>query len=160
LVIIIIGGIWRANDITKQKENQATRDSVFIDQVDSILQKASVKQFGLYLQKLQVVSLGTSTDNNKELVANNGIRAGKLLDSKETEWRKLYVEKLKNELWEHNVEVEVSGMTITFIGVMFADNGSIKQFQESAATPLSILGFKQVRYKWIKRADEYTYYDL
>lgn len=159
-MIIIIGGIMRANRVTEQKKTQATRDSVFIDQADSLLRAASVKDFGLYLQKLQVVSLGASKDENKQLVANNGIRAGKLLDSKEAEWRKLYVEKLKNELWEHNVEIEINGKTITFISGMFANNSNIKQFQGSAASTLTILGFKQVRYKWIKHADEYQYFDL
>lgn len=156
IVFVIMDHGWNSNN----KKNGAEIDSVFIDKVDSIQQIASVKEFGSNMERLVLISLGNSKAENQKLVAENGIRAGKLLDSKETEWRKLYVEKLKNELWEHNVEVDVSGKTITFIGGMFADNGSIKQFQESVATPLSILGFKQVRYKWIKHADEYTYYDL
>ena len=144
----------------KLKETEATRDSVFIIQADSILQVASVKEFGFNLEQLFLISLGKPKAENQKLAAENGIRAGKLLDSKETEWRELYVKKLKNELWEHNVEVEVSGKTITFIGGMFANNANIKKFQESAASTLTILGFKQVRYKWIKHADEYQYFDL
>ena len=141
----------------KYRENEATIDSIFVNQADSILQAASVKDFGYNLDRLLLISLGKPKAENQKLAAENGIRAGKLLDSKETEWRKLYVKKLKNELWEHNVEVEVNGKTITFIGGMFANNRNIKQFQESAASTLTILGFKQVRYKWIKHADGYQY---
>ena len=160
IACIIISNIMGKCNSKKYYETLAAKDSVFIDQADSILHAVPVKEFGIYLEKLQLLSLGVSKAENKKLVAENGIRAGKLLDSKETEWRELYVKKLKNELWEHNVEVEVSGKTITFIGVMFANNANIKKFHESAANTLTILGFKQVRYKWIKHDDEYQYFNL
>lgn len=160
IAIAIAFAVMNRVTSAKFKETEATTDSIFIDQADSILQVASVKDFGYNLDRLLLISLGKPKAENQKLAAENGIRAGKLLDSKETEWRKLYVEKLKNELWEHNVEVEVNGKIITFIGGMFANNRNIKQFQESAKSTLTILGFKQVRYKWIKHADEYQYFDL
>lgn len=75
--------------------------------------------------------------------------------------RSTYVKIVKDKMWEENIKVSKQGpSTIQFVGGPFANNKSIKQFQEAASEQLNLLRFKQARYKWIDAEDEYTYYDL
>lgn len=74
--------------------------------------------------------------------------------------RKNYIEIADRMLWEEDIDVVGSGKTITFIGGTFASNKNIKDFHEQLSEALSQYRFKQVRYKWYKGDDEYTYYTL
>lgn len=77
--------------------------------------------------------------------------------------RKAYGAIVKQQVWEHNVEVDVFGNangTIQFTSYIFADNGNKKMIQEIAGDMLRLLRFDQSRYKWYKGDDEYTYFTL
>lgn len=77
--------------------------------------------------------------------------------------RKEYASVLNDKLWENNVNVQVGGVnntTITFTGVAFANNKNIKEMQETLGSMFNLLRFKEVRYRWIKYADEYTYFKI
>lgn len=66
-------------------------------------------------------------------------------------------------LWEHDTYVSLSGDGNRIINIsagMFAANANIKATQEQLAEVLTKLRFKEVRYRWYKEADEYTYYKL
>ncbi len=103
-----------------------------------------------------------STPEVVKLMDKNSVKAKKILPEVMRFWRKRYVSDLSDKLWEENIYVECpnGGTTITFIGAIFASNKNIKQWQEQVGSLLGEMGFKQVRYKWIKHADDYTYYDL
>lgn len=77
--------------------------------------------------------------------------------------RKEYGKILKEKLWEENIEVKTkrsSHSTLDFTGTLFANNKNIKTFEETISEGLYIFRFKRVQYRWIKHADEYTYYEL
>lgn len=74
--------------------------------------------------------------------------------------RKSYALFIKKMLWEQDIDVVYGGTTLTFVGGYFAANANIKSTQETFSDILTLLRFKQVNYKWMKYADEFTYYDL
>ena len=74
--------------------------------------------------------------------------------------RKNYINSQRRNLWENDIDVNGSGTTITFTAGMFAANKNISSFHDMVGPALRLLKFKQVRYKWYKGDDEYTYYDL
>lgn len=161
IFLVFVFGSINKSDSSKEKISQAVSDSIYLDKVDSILHAVPPADFPENLDRLVLISIQNTIDTtNRKLSADNGTRAIELLEKKGPEWRKIYAEKLDKALWEHNIDVEVSGKTITFIGGTFAKNANIKQFHKNAAGTLSILGFKQVRYKWIKHTDEYQYFNL
>lgn len=66
-------------------------------------------------------------------------------------------------LWEHDTYVTVAGdgnRVINITAGMFASNANIKTAQEQLGEVLTKLRFKEVRYRWYKGADEFTYYKL
>ncbi len=66
-------------------------------------------------------------------------------------------------LWEHDVDVSVSGKgntIVTFTGSMFAANANIKAVQTQLDDVAERLRFKQTRFRWYREADEYTYFKL
>lgn len=79
--------------------------------------------------------------------------------------RDAYGPVLRKELWENDISAKTIGKgykIIEFVGGVFAANRNIKSFQEglTKSKALIILRFNRTRYKWYKRADEYTYYDI
>lgn len=70
---------------------------------------------------------------------------------------------MRKTMWEHNIHVKTVGKgykRIIFSGGYFASNMNIKKTNEAIMTRLHDYRFKRVDYKWIKRASEWTYYDL
>jgi len=66
-------------------------------------------------------------------------------------------------LWEHDVDVFVSGAgntTITFVGTLFASNANIKTAQTKLDDVIERLRFKRTQFKWYEDADKYTYYKI
>jgi hypothetical protein len=77
--------------------------------------------------------------------------------------RKAYGSVVREQVWEHNVEVSVYGNAngiIQFTGYVFADNGNKKMIQEIVSDMLKLLRYDQSRFKWYKGDDEYTYFKL
>lgn len=73
--------------------------------------------------------------------------------------RKVYYNHAKEELWEKNIDVKLSGRDIIFIGYMFADNGTIKETYLTIREEVERLRFKTVGFKWYE-GDSRTYYEL
>lgn len=67
--------------------------------------------------------------------------------------RKMYYNNAKEKLWEKNIEVKLSRRDITFIGYMFADNGTIKATYEEVRQELEDLRFKTVGFRWYEGGD-------
>lgn len=77
--------------------------------------------------------------------------------------RKRYGKIIANKMWEHDIEIKTIGTSNTILdltGGTFATNKNIKEFQTTLQEILTMLRFKQTRYRWYKGQDEYTYYDL
>jgi len=77
--------------------------------------------------------------------------------------RKRYGKIIADKMWEHDITIKTIGTNNTILdltGATFAANKNIKEFQTTLNEILTMLRFKQTRYRWYKGADEYTYYDL
>jgi hypothetical protein len=77
--------------------------------------------------------------------------------------RKAYASWAKNKLWEENIEVQLGGKSneiLTFTAGMFSSNKEIKVAEEMLHEMFHLLRFKQVRYKWYRGDDEFTYYTI
>jgi hypothetical protein len=77
--------------------------------------------------------------------------------------RKEYAKITNNLMWEHDIEVYVSGdknKYINFTGGIFAANKNKKEFQNEIHEVLKKFRFTQSRYRWYKGANEYTYYTI
>lgn len=77
--------------------------------------------------------------------------------------RKNYADAAAEKLWESNIYVTVSGANnsvLNMTGGLFASNKNIKQTQETIQEIATQFRFKEVRYRWYKGADEFTYYKL
>lgn len=72
--------------------------------------------------------------------------------------RKLYIQKAKDELWRHDIDVTANGKTINLTGGLFAANANIEDTYNGLKNALWNLRFKQVNFRWYKGASEYTYY--
>lgn len=76
--------------------------------------------------------------------------------------RSYYGQDMKRRLWEHDVDVTVTGpgnSTLRFTGFWFASNRNIKQIFESAQTDGTALRFKRIEFRSHKLSDT-TSYDL
>lgn len=77
--------------------------------------------------------------------------------------RKEYAKLAKDLMWEHNIDVTISGnnnTVLTFTGATFANNMNIKETQNTINKVMLEFRFKKVQYKWYKGADEFTYYTV
>ncbi|HAT74134.1 MAG: hypothetical protein US30_C0006G0031 [Candidatus Moranbacteria bacterium GW2011_GWF2_36_839] len=66
-------------------------------------------------------------------------------------------------LWEHDVDVTISGSgnsIIEFSGGVFAANKNIKDAQTAIQDMLKQLRFDKANYRWYSGADEYDYYSI
>lgn len=100
---------------------------------------------------------------NKKLAATLRKKVLALQTSEFPKMRKEYINVAANKLWEENITVTVQGNSNTIVNItggIFASNKNKKQMQESLSDVLKSFRFKQVRYRWYKGDDEYTYYDM
>jgi len=77
--------------------------------------------------------------------------------------RDAYGPLVRKDLWEDDMSAKTFGARFTvieFVGRAFAANRNIKKWNQRVRETLRMLRFKQVRYKWIKSATEYTYFTL
>lgn len=73
--------------------------------------------------------------------------------------RKVYYKNAKDELWEKNIEVSMSGRDITFTGYMFVDNKVKKDTYLEIKDELTKLRFKSVGFRAFD-GDDKTYWEL
>lgn len=77
--------------------------------------------------------------------------------------REAMVKNWKRKMWEHDIEVLGRGpgtTTVRFVGGIFANNASIKEFQSKISEDLTSMRFKRAEYLWYQYDDEYTYYTI
>ena len=77
--------------------------------------------------------------------------------------RKNYAEVAAEKLWESNIYMTTSGAgnsTVNLTGGLFASNKNIAETQKTLLEILTQFRFKEIRYRWYKGADEYTYYKI
>ena len=160
-------------EFLKQTLDKQRDDSTFIENATTLVYNAGdLEAAAKHIIRLNDIISMKITDSTfmdvynepviKEYLHNNSTKASKIFPEVKTAARDKYIEKLKNALWEENIDVVTSrdGKTITFIGGLFANRKNIKEWQNNIGQNLKILGFKRVEYKWIKHDPEYTYYDL
>lgn len=73
--------------------------------------------------------------------------------------RKAYYQNAKNELWEKDIEVSISGKNLTFTGYMFVQNKVIKDTYSEIQEEISKLRFKTVGFRAFD-GDDKTYWKL
>lgn len=104
--------------------------------------------------------------NNDTLLALYTFNRGqceRLFRSCEKRLRKRYAALCGSLLWEHDIEVKVTGKNsdcLWLTGGMLAANKNKKAVQETIAESVRMLGFKRVCYKWYEYDDKYTYWDI
>jgi hypothetical protein len=74
--------------------------------------------------------------------------------------RKMWAKDMEDKLWKSDIEVNLRGTTIEFVGGTFAANANIDAMQKEIGTLFKEFRFKRVNYKWYSGADEYTYYKI
>lgn len=77
--------------------------------------------------------------------------------------RKAFAEATSKVLWAVDGDMQVSGAgnrTATFISGEYASNRNIIKSLQSGGELLYDLRFTQVRFKWYKEADEWTYFNI
>ncbi len=73
--------------------------------------------------------------------------------------RKKYCKIVKDAMWEHDIDVEMtSDNIINITGYIFSRNKNIKDFQIKLNENLKLFRFKQSRYRSYDEELEYTYY--
>ena len=102
-------------------------------------------------------------DQNKKLASTLRKKVLALQISEFPKMRKAYIDVVADKLWEENITVTAQGngnTVVNITGGIFVNNKNKKQMQETLSDVLKSFRFKQVRYRWYKDEDEYTYYDL
>ncbi len=140
--------------------NKPFDNTTYDGTVDAI--QMEIVLFGVWANIIKEGENSTLEDNvklAKELktkVANRQAKEFPIL-------RKRYGKIIANKMWEHDIEIKTIGTsntTLDLTGGTFATNKNIKEFQTTLQEILTMLRFKQTRYRWYKGQDEYTYYDL
>ena len=140
--------------LTKGLKTDTYRGSVEALQMELVL-------FGMWASIIQEGE--ASNDENKKLASAIRKKVTAIQVAEFPKLRKAYVDIVANKLWEENITVTVQGNgnnIINFTGGIFVNNKNIKQMQETIYDIVKMFRFKQIRYRWFKGADEYTYYDL
>ena len=77
--------------------------------------------------------------------------------------RKNYAKVAAEKLWASDIYMTTSGSNNTIVnltGGLFAANKNIAETQKTLLDILTQFRFKEIRYRWYKGADEFTYYKL
>lgn len=76
--------------------------------------------------------------------------------------RKKYTEIVRNLLWEQDIDVYSSdgGKVINLTAGIFASNRNIKSTEEIIEENVKMFRFSQIRFRWYKWEDEFTFYKL
>ncbi|MDO8336192.1 MAG: hypothetical protein Q7T74_05445, partial [Candidatus Saccharibacteria bacterium] len=74
--------------------------------------------------------------------------------------RKMWADEMRSKLWKNDIEVNLRGTTLEFVGGTFAANANIDDMQKEISSLLTQFRFKRVNYKWYSGADEYQYYKI
>lgn len=139
----------------KPFDNSAYRETVANLQIEVVL-------FSVWAS---IIDKGeNSTDEeNKKLAATLKSKVSARQIKEFPKMRESYGKAAAEKLWESNIYVTTEGATdaiINLSGGLFASNKNIAETQRTLSEIFTQFRFKEVRYRWYKEADEFTYYKL
>ncbi len=115
---------------------------------------------------MDVYSAATQYDRIKELLEPYKERpeADTMLSNiakinDKTRLRNAYCKRMKDALWEHDIDVSCSKTKITLTGYVFVRNANVKSYADLMADPCRYFGFKKMAFKY-EGAQEWTEYTL
>lgn len=160
---------WKAKQIKYLKE-----DSIDISQTDYLSKsKGTNAEMDDAIKHLQnLAEWGSTSSGTQEEFYKNDKRANiplkyikkkakSVLNRVLSEYRKSFAKNLAKAVWENDIYVTTSGgqnNVLNITGGTFAANANISDFQNVINQDVYNFGFKEVRYRWYKGADEYTSY--
>jgi len=110
-----------------------------------------------------IIKEGESSDNSEIKNLASTLKS-KLISIQNKEFPILRAEYSKlaaKTLWEHDIDVKVTGAGnryINFTGGLFATNKNKQDVQNQLSEILTMFRFSQSRYRWYEGEDTYTYY--
>lgn len=147
---------------TLMREIESTNDSFksksFRGSIASVqLELVLFEEWAKYIKS----GLESDSKENKALAKRLRENVVKIQLKEFPKMRKEWAKIAKNTLWEEDIDVLLTGNSIVnFTGAIYASNKGIKLTQEKVYEILTSLRFKEVRYRWYKGEDEFTYYKL
>lgn len=157
------------NEIVQKKVESIKKEINLIDKFDNTKYRGTPENLALEvgLFKAWAVVIRDAKNSENQEVKNVGQQLEnkvKQLQVKEFPlMRKEYSDLIGKTLWEHDIDVNVSGQsysTIEFIGGMFAANKNIKETHATLMEMLETLRFDRANYKWYEYDSNYTYYKI
>lgn len=141
--------------------NKVTKDELLNNIISEIKSDMIISNTGnilAFLDKIEKAKKGISPMSESAKYKANNI----LLAFQKKHFpmaRKVYYKNAKDELWEKNIEVSMSGRDITFTGYMFVDNKVKKDTYLEIKDELAKLRFKSVGFRAFD-GDDKTYWEL
>lgn len=161
--------------VTTDKQNVVSTDNVdYLKKIKSEVAYASEDletiRGGIDLSKdpekfYQAALIAERTDSwSDKSVVNLGHelrkKAVKIQKEHFPKMRKQYALNMKENLWREDIDVKLSGTTLTFTGGVFAANANIEDFHKANIEQFLRFRFKKVQYKWYSGDSEITYYKI
>ncbi|MDR3047448.1 MAG: hypothetical protein LBU51_07555 [Bacteroidales bacterium] len=147
-----------------EKEIKAINDGIGFDIYRGTIEDIDMR-LELFKSWNDLIEKGKQSNDSKIQTISKQLEAKvKKVQQKEfPKMRKEYADIADKLLWEHNIDVTVTGTGNKYInltGGIFASNGNIKDTQTELKLMLYKLRFNQTRYRWYRNQDEYTYYNM
>lgn len=180
LIIVLIGIFAPEVEIpestTKQESPKVNPDSLAIERLK--IEISGIKDFDgsiyrdnlssikmelfLFEQWAKIIQENRSSSNEKavDLAYQLNEYVSKIQEKEFPLLRKAWVKLSADQLWEHDIYMTSEGRIVNLTGAIFATNKNIKATQETISEMVISLRFSEVRYRWYKGADEFTYYKL
>lgn len=111
----------------------------------------------------KLIDEGVNDKNNKDLALKLKNKVKALQIREFPLLRNEYSKIAGQKLWENDIYMNSLGSKKTILNItggLFAANKNIKDTQDKLSEVLTQFRFKQIRYRWYKESEEYTYYDL
>lgn len=150
---------------------------VFLDQAQADFQSTAANRSDLDTIRKTLVLFSSLADElhkagqHKDVMTSAQLRYLKATENRLSQFqgrvlpglRQAFAKNAGQLLWEHDAYVRISGNANKVINIsagMFASNANIKAAHEQVHEILTQLRFNEVRYRWYKEADEFTYFKL
>jgi ribosome-binding protein aMBF1 (putative translation factor) len=154
--------------VKNDTKSQIERELIAIDKGITIGKGENITALQMDLVLLSaystIIKEGENSDDEetKKLAKKLKEKVQSLQKSGFPKLRQRYTEIVKGLMWENDIDVYSSdgGKVLNLTGGIFASNKNIKQVQETINENMQFFRFKQVRYRWYKGSDEFTYYDV
>jgi hypothetical protein len=147
-----------------KRELESLKDGINTESYvgDVVAVQMELALFGAYKNIIEEGEAINTTETNK-LASQLKSKVLSLQRKEFPRMRKAYANAVAQKVWEEDMYVDIGGSgntTISFTSALFVTNKNIKAFQTEVDEVLRMFRFKQVRYRWYRESDEYTYYKL